>query len=191
MILLTSCHWCPGLRQSSFKSPLARLGCAIVVVIVLLGQTVTDVGIESSPGPCTHGLQHLWAEGSLETSNLLGLCVHKLGSIMSEIVKSVQILFHRLSPLRQPHELSNLHFHHTRRNIIPPKCGGEAVPGGRGPLWVGGAMMGPPYPSRPLQLMRCILSLELFGHSKETQLLLHGVNPLICLERFQGLLKDR
>jgi len=52
-------------------------------------------------------------------------------------------------------------------------------------------MMGPPNPSRPLQLMCCILSLELFDHSKETKLLLQGVNPLICLERFQGLLKDR
>ena len=52
-------------------------------------------------------------------------------------------------------------------------------------------MMGPPNPSRPLQLMRCILCLELFGHAKETELLLHGVNLFICLKRFQGLLKDR
>ena len=71
----------------------------IVVVIVFLGQTVTDVGIESSAGSCTHGLQHLWAQASLETSDLLGLRVHKLGGVESEIVKSVQILLHRLRPL--------------------------------------------------------------------------------------------
>jgi len=39
--------------------------------------------------------------------------------------------------------------------------------------------------------MRCILSLKFFSHPKKTGLLLHGVNPLICLERFQGLLEDR
>jgi len=102
----------------------------------------------------------------------------------------VQILLHRLGSLRQPHELSNLHLHHTQRDIISPKGNGEAVPGDRGPLWVGGAMMGPPNPSRPLQLMCCILGLELFGHLKETELLLYGVNPFICLKWFQSLLED-
>jgi len=36
-----------------------------------------------------------------------------------------------------------------------------------------------------------ILCLELFGHSKETELLLHGVNPFIGLKWFQSLLEDR
>jgi len=52
-------------------------------------------------------------------------------------------------------------------------------------------MMGPPNPSRPLQLMRCILGLELFGHPKEMEFLLHGVNPFIRLKWFQSLLEDR
>ena len=51
-------------------------------------------------------------------------------------------------------------------------------------------MMGPPNPSRSLQLMRCVLCLEFFGHSKETELLHHGVNPFISFKRFHGLLKD-
>ena len=50
-------------------------------------------------------------------------------------------------------------------------------------------MMGPPDPSRPLQLMHCVLCLELFGHPKETELLLHGVNPFIRFEWFHSLLK--
>ena len=50
--------------------------------------------------------------------------------------------------------------------------------------------MGPPNPSGSLQLMCRILSLEFFCHSEKTKLLLHGVDPLICFERFQGLLKD-
>jgi len=86
------------------------------------------------------------------------------GYVSKNGVDSVQILLHRLGPLRQPHEVSNLHLHHTQRDIISLKGGGEAVPGDRGPLWIGGAMMGPPNPSRPLQLMPCILGLELFGH---------------------------
>ena len=88
-ILLSPCHWCPGLRRPGFKSPLTRLGCTIVVVIVLLGQTVTDVSIEGSPASCTHGFQHLWAQTPLETGDLLGLRVHKLGGVASEIVESV------------------------------------------------------------------------------------------------------
>ena len=39
--------------------------------------------------------------------------------------------------------------------------------------------------------MHCILYLELFGLLKETELLLHGVNPFIRLKRFHGLFKDR
>jgi len=85
----------------------------------------------------------------------------------------MQILFHRLGSLGQLHEFSNLHLHHTRRNIISIEGGGEAVPDDRGPLWVGGVMMGPPNPNKPLQLMRCVLSLDFLGHPKETELLLH------------------
>jgi len=103
----------------------------------------------------------------------------------------VQLFFHSLGSLRQLHEFSNLHLHHTRRNIISLERGGEAIPGDRGPLWIGGTMMRPPNPSRSLQLMRCVLCLELFGQLKETKLLLHGVNPFIHFKRFHGLLKDR
>jgi len=121
-ILLTPCHWCPGLRPTDFKSPLARLGCTVVIVIVLLGQTVTDVGIESSSGPCTHCLQHLRAQAPLKASNLLSNSVHKLCSVTSKVVESIQVLFHSLGPLRQLHELSDLHLHQTRRNIVSRKA---------------------------------------------------------------------
>jgi len=103
----------------------------------------------------------------------------------------VQIFFHGLGSLRQLHEFSNLHLHQTRRNIISPESGGETVPGDRGSLWIGGTRMGPPNPSRSLQLMRCVLYLELFGHLKEMELLLHGVNSFIHFKWFHGLLKDR
>jgi len=102
----------------------------------------------------------------------------------------VQIFFHSLGSLRQLHEFSNLHLHQAQRNIISPESGGEAVSGDRGSLWIGGMMMGPTNPSRPLQLMRCVLRLELFGHLNKMELLLHGVNPFICLKWFHNLLKD-
>ena len=54
-----------------------------------LGQTVADVSIEGSPGSNTHGLQHLQAQASLETSDFLGLRVHKLGGVMSKIIEGV------------------------------------------------------------------------------------------------------
>ena len=102
----------------------------------------------------------------------------------------MQIFFHKLRPLGQPHVLPILHFHHTRRYIISSERGGEAVPGNRGPLWVGSTVMGPPNPSGSLQLVCRILNLEYFCHLKKTELLLHSVDPLICLERFQSLLED-
>jgi len=53
---------------------------------------------------------------------------------MSKIVESVQILFYRLGSLGQLREFSNLHFHHTQRNIISLKGGAEAVLGDWGPV---------------------------------------------------------
>ena len=45
----------------------------------------------------------------METSDLLNISVHKLWSITSKIVESMQILLHRFGSLRQLHELRDLH----------------------------------------------------------------------------------
>ena len=51
--------------------------------------------------------------------------------------------------------------------------------------------MGPPYPSRSLQLMGHIFSLQMLSNTQQMELLLYRVKPFICLERFFGLFEDR
>jgi hypothetical protein len=41
-----------------------------------------------------------------------------------------------------------------------------------------------------MQLVRCILSLQLLSQTKQTELLLNGIQPLISLQRFLRLLKE-
>jgi len=94
-----------------------------------MGLTVDDVGTESSSGPYTHSLQHHRAQAPLEASNLLSISVHKLWSVTSKVVESMQVLFHSLGPLRQLHEFTNLHLHHARGNIVSLESSGEAIPG--------------------------------------------------------------
>jgi hypothetical protein len=42
-----------------------------------------------------------------------------------------------------------------------------------------------------MQLMRSILSLQLLSQAKQTELLLNGIQPLVSLQRFLRLLKER
>ena len=51
--------------------------------------------------------------------------------------------------------------------------------------------MGPPYPDGSWLLMGCIFSLQMLSNPQQTELLLYCVNPLIRLERFFSLFKDR
>ena len=51
--------------------------------------------------------------------------------------------------------------------------------------------MGPPDSYWPLQLMGCILCLHGFSDSKQAELLLNGIQPLVCLERFFCRFEDR
>jgi hypothetical protein len=41
-----------------------------------------------------------------------------------------------------------------------------------------------------MQLVRSILSLQLLSQTKQTELLLNGIQPLISLQRFLRLLKE-
>ena len=51
--------------------------------------------------------------------------------------------------------------------------------------------MGPPDSYWPLQLMGCILCLHGFSDSQQGELLLNGIQPLVCLERFFCLFEDQ
>jgi hypothetical protein len=42
-----------------------------------------------------------------------------------------------------------------------------------------------------MQLVRSIFSLQLLSQTKQTELLLNGIQPLISLQRFLRLLKER
>jgi hypothetical protein len=42
-----------------------------------------------------------------------------------------------------------------------------------------------------MQLMGSILSLQLLSQTKQTELLLNGIQPLVSLQRFLRLLKER
>jgi hypothetical protein len=64
--------------------------------------------------------------------------------------------------LSEPHELTNLHGHQHRWNIIPTKSSCEHLPSDRCIGRKSGAMMGPPYPYGTLQLMGSVFSFQLF-----------------------------
>ena len=51
--------------------------------------------------------------------------------------------------------------------------------------------MGPPYPSRSMQLMGRIFNLQMLGNPQQMELLLYCVKPFIRLELFFGLFEDR
>ena len=51
--------------------------------------------------------------------------------------------------------------------------------------------MGPLDSCWPLQLMGCILYLHVFSDSQQAELLLNGIQPLVCLERFFCLFEDQ
>ena len=51
--------------------------------------------------------------------------------------------------------------------------------------------MGPLDSCWPLQLMGCVLCLHGFSDSQQAELLLSGIQPLVCLERFFYLFKDQ
>ena len=51
--------------------------------------------------------------------------------------------------------------------------------------------MGPPYPSRSLQLMGRIFRLQMLSNPQQTELLLYHVEPFIRLEQFSGLFEDK
>jgi hypothetical protein len=69
------------LRNTSLISPFAAFGSSIDIIIALLSYSITDKLIEGGALAVAHGFHHLRGKSPLETSNLLGLCVHKFWSI--------------------------------------------------------------------------------------------------------------
>jgi hypothetical protein len=51
--------------------------------------------------------------------------------------------------------------------------------------------MTPPNTSGAMQLVGSILGLQLLSQTKQTELLFNGIQPLISLQRFLRLLKER
>ena len=69
----------------------------------------------------------------------------------------------------------------TRRNIISSESRLELIPSDLGINGHSGPMMTPPNTSWPMQLVRCILSLQHLSQAKQMELLLESVQPLISL----------
>ena len=63
------------------------LGGGVSIVVVFLGQTITDEIIEQRPARSTHGFQHFWTQTSLEACDLLRIYVHKLRRITGKVVE--------------------------------------------------------------------------------------------------------
>ena len=81
------------------------------VVLVLLGQGITDELIVCGTPRVGHGLHWLGTKASLEALYFLLFYVDKLWGILGKIVKSVHVLSEGLSPLSKSHELSSFHAH--------------------------------------------------------------------------------
>jgi len=139
----------------------------------------------------SHSLHQFGAKSPLETSDLLGISVNKLSSIPCEVIESLQVFIQALIPLGQLHELCMLDCHETKRNIISLESRLELIPSDLGISEHSGPMTTPPNTSWPMQLVRCILSLQHLSQAKQTKLLLESVQPLISLEGLFSLLEDR
>jgi hypothetical protein len=98
----------------------------------------------------SHGLHQFGAKSPLETSNLFGIGVHKLGSIPCKVVESLQVFIQALVPLGQLHELYMLDCHETRRNVISPESRLELIPRDLGISKYSGLIMTPPNTSQPM-----------------------------------------
>ena len=107
----------------------------------------------------SHGLHQFGAKSPFEASNLLGIGIHKLGSIPCKVVESLQVFIQALVPLGQLHELCMFDRHETRRKVISLESRLELIPSDLSISVHSGPMMTPPNASLPMQLVRCVLSL--------------------------------
>jgi hypothetical protein len=65
------------------------LGCSINIVVLFLLQAVTNEVIETSSRVGTHVLHHLGIQTALETRDLLGVSIHHVGGIATQIVEGM------------------------------------------------------------------------------------------------------
>jgi hypothetical protein len=80
-MLILGDHRTFRLRNTCLISPLAAFGSSIDIIIALLSYSITHKLIEGGALVVAHGFYHLRGKSPLETSNLLGLCVHRFWNI--------------------------------------------------------------------------------------------------------------
>ena len=75
------------------------LGRSVHIVVVLLGKSITNKLIKGGTLSAAHSLQQLGAKTPLEASNFLCFNAHKLRSIPSQMIESMQILLQSFDAL--------------------------------------------------------------------------------------------
>ena len=64
----------------------------------------------------------------LKLSIFFCFCINKFWGIVGQVIECMHILCKSLGPLGELHELSCLHAHQPRGNMMPPKCCLELIP---------------------------------------------------------------
>ena len=81
------------------------------VIVVFLGQSITNKLVVSGALGIGHGLHQFGAQTPLEALYLLLLGIHETWSIPGQVVECVHIFCEGLCPLCEPHKFSRFHVH--------------------------------------------------------------------------------
>ena len=99
------------------------------VIMVFLGQSITNKLVVSGALRIGHGLHQFGAQTPLEALYLLLFGIHETWSIPRQIVEYVHIFCEGLCPLSEPHKFGHFHAHQARGNMVSPKSQLELFPG--------------------------------------------------------------
>ena len=148
-------------RGTSLICPLATLSNCMHVVVVFLGQGITNKLIVRGTPRISHGLHQFGTQTPFEALYLFLLSIHKTWSISGQVVECVHILCEGLCSLSEPHKFGCFHAHQAQGNMVSPKSQLELFPGNSRISRQGRQEMCPPDPCWSLQLMRSILYFQM------------------------------
>ena len=98
------------IQRHFVECPLATLSGRMHVIVVFLGQSITNKLVVSGTPRIGHGLHQFGTQASLETLYLL-LSIHKTWSISGQVVECVHVFCESLRSLSEPHKFSRFHAH--------------------------------------------------------------------------------
>ena len=87
------------------------LHSCVQIILVLLGQGITNKHIVCGTPRVGHGLHQFGAKASFEAFYLFFLCIDEPWGVLGPIVEGMYVLSEGLSPLSKSHELGGFHAH--------------------------------------------------------------------------------